>query len=128
MLQFKEYGFNVVRTSHYPQDNALIFACDELGILVYEEAPTWISISTDKKWWTNFERAMRRMIRNHRNHPSIVMWGGGVNHRGYVPRAHNIAKQEDPTRLTASQGARWTGWQASGLTDINANMLYGEFL
>jgi len=56
------------------------------------------------------------------------MWGAGVNHRGYVPRVHNTIKQEDPTRLTASQGARWTGWQTSGLTDINANMLYGPFL
>ncbi len=128
MLQFKEYGFNIMRTAHYPQDNALIEACDELGILVYEEAPTWISISDKGLWWDNLETSARTMVRNHRNHPSIVMWGAGVNHRGYVPRIHNTIKQEDPNRLTASQGARWTGWQASGLTDINANMLYGPFI
>ncbi len=128
MLQFKEFGFNVMRTAHYPQDDALIDACDELGILVYEEAPTWISVSQNEKWWDNLDHAARVMVRNHRNHPSIVMWGAGVNHRGYVPRIHNAVKQEDPIRLTASQGARWTGWQASGLTDINANMLYGPFL
>lgn len=128
MLQFKEYGFNIMRTAHYPQDNALIEACDELGILVYEEAPTWISISDKDEWWNNLEKAARTMVRNHRNHASIVMWGAGVNHRGYVPRVHNTIKQEDPNRLTASQGARWTGWQTSGLTDINANMLYGPFI
>ncbi|MBK1875308.1 glycoside hydrolase family 2 protein [Pelagicoccus mobilis] len=128
MLQFKEYGFNVMRTAHYPQDDALIDACDELGILVYEEAPSWISMSNDGEWWDNFEQSARIMIRNHRNHPSVVMWGAGINHRGYVPVMHNTVKQEDPTRLTASQGARWTGWQASGLTDINANMLYGPFI
>ncbi len=128
MLQFKEYGWNIMRTAHYPQDDALIEACDELGILVYEEAPTWISISDNELWWDNLEQSARTMVRNHRNHPSIVMWGAGVNHRGYVPRVHNTIKQEDPTRLTASQGARWTGWQTSGLTDINANMLYGPFL
>ena len=128
MLQFKEFGFNIMRTAHYPQDDALIEACDELGILVYEEAPTWISISKNDKWWDNLEKSARTMVRNHRNHASIVMWGAGVNHRGYVPRIHNTIKQEDPIRLTASQGARWTGWQASGLTDINANMLYGPFL
>ncbi len=128
MLQFKQFGFNVMRTAHYPQDDALIEACDELGILVYEEAPTWISVSQNDKWWDNLEQSARIMVRNHRNHPSIVMWGAGVNHRGYVPRVHNVIKQEDPIRLTASQGARWTGWQASGLTDINANMLYGPFL
>ncbi|QVY66050.1 glycoside hydrolase family 2 TIM barrel-domain containing protein [Polaribacter sp. Q13] len=128
MLQFKEYGFNVMRTAHYPQDNALLEACDELGILVYEEAPTWVSISDNNAWWNNLESAARTMVRNHRNHASVVMWGAGVNHRGYVPRVHNTIKQEDPTRLTASQGARWTGWQTSGLTDINANMLYGAFI
>ncbi len=128
MLQFKEYGFNIMRTAHYPQDNALIDACDELGILVYEEAPTWISISDKNEWWNNLEKSARTMIRNHRNHPSVIMWGAGVNHRGYVPRIHNTIKQEDPNRLTASQGARWTGWQTSGLTDINANMLYGPFI
>ncbi|NJB83797.1 glycoside hydrolase family 2 protein [Wenyingzhuangia aestuarii] len=128
VLQFKEYGFNILRTAHYPQDNALIEACDELGILVYEEAPTWISISQNDAWWNNLEKTARTMVRNHRNHASIVMWGAGVNHRGYVPRVHNTIKQEDPNRLTASQGARWTGWQTSGLTDINANMLYGPFI
>lgn len=128
MLQFKEFGWNIMRTAHYPQDDALIEACDELGILVYEEAPTWISISDQDQWWDNLESSARTMVRNHRNHASIVMWGAGVNHRGYVPRVHNTMKQEDPTRLTASQGARWTGWQASGLTDINANMLYGPFI
>ncbi|MEM9328590.1 MAG: glycoside hydrolase family 2 TIM barrel-domain containing protein [Bacteroidota bacterium] len=128
MAQFKEFGFNVMRTAHYPQDDALIDACDELGILVYEEAPTWISVSQEEEWWDNLDLAARVMIRNHRNHPSIVIWGAGINHRGYVPRLHDAVKQEDPKRLTASQGSRWTGWQASGLTDINANMLYGPFI
>ncbi|WP_460543671.1 glycoside hydrolase family 2 protein [Echinicola sediminis] len=128
MLQFKEFGFNVMRTAHYPQDDAILDACDRLGILVYEEAPSWIDISKEAEWWDNFEQAARVMIRNHRNHPSMVIWGAGINHRGYVPRMHNTAKQEDPVRLTASQGARWTGWQSSGLTDINANMLYGPFI
>ena len=124
MLQFKELGFNIVRTAHYPQDDALIKACDELGILVYEEAPTWVGMNNTKQWWDNLETAARTMVRNHRNHPSIVMWGAGINHRGYVPRVHYAIKQEDPSRLTASQSSRWTGWQTSGMTDVFANMNY----
>ncbi|MEL6591360.1 MAG: glycoside hydrolase family 2 TIM barrel-domain containing protein, partial [Bacteroidota bacterium] len=123
-----QMGFNIMRTAHYPQDDEIMEACDELGILVYEEAPSWISMSTDPRWWDNFEQAARVMVRNHRNHPSVVIWGGGINHRGYVARVHNVIKQEDPVRLTASQGSRWTGWQSSGLSDINANMLYGPFI
>ncbi|MFY0599469.1 MAG: DUF4982 domain-containing protein [Cyclobacteriaceae bacterium] len=124
MEQFKQLGFNVVRTAHYPQDNALLEACDELGILVYEEAPTWIGIGSDA-WFDNLEKAARTMVRNHRNHASVVIWGGGINHRGYVPQVHLAVKQEDPTRLTASQSSRWTGWQTSGMTDIYGQMVYG---
>ncbi|WP_146402145.1 glycoside hydrolase family 2 TIM barrel-domain containing protein [Planctomycetes bacterium CA13] len=124
MLQFKQQGKNIVRTAHYPQDNALLDACDELGILVYEEAPTWISIGNDA-WFDNLEKAARRMVRNHRNHPSVIVWGGGINHRGYVPRLHYAVKQEDPTRWTGSNNSEWTGIQNSGVCDLFTNMDYG---
>ena len=81
VLQLKQLGCNVIRTAHYPQDNALIEACDQLGVLIYEEAPTWIKIGTPA-WFDNYEEALRRCIRNHRNHPSVVIWGAGINHRG----------------------------------------------
>ncbi len=126
VLQLKELGMNVLRTAHYPQDNAILEACDELGMLVYEEAPTWMSIGNEA-WFDNYEKASRRMVRNHRNHTSVFIWGAGINHRGYVPSAHNIIKQEDPFRFTASQSSRWTGWQTSGLTDIYGQMVYGPY-
>ncbi len=125
MIQFKNYGFNAMRTAHYPQDDEILRACDELGILVYEEAPTWVSISNEKEWFKNFQTAARTMIRNHRNSPSVIIWGSGINHRGAVPEVQFLIKQEDPTRLTASQSSRWTGWQTSSWTDIFANMNYG---
>lgn len=126
VLQLKEMGLNVLRTAHYPHDDAILEACDELGMLVYEEAPTWMSIGSDA-WFDNLEKSARVMVRNHRNHTSLIIWGAGINHRGYVPRMHNVIKQEDPIRFTASQGSRWTGWQTSGLTDIYAQMTYGPY-
>jgi beta-galactosidase len=126
VLQIKELGMNVLRTAHYPHDDAIIEACDELGILLYEEAPTWMSIGNEA-WFNNYEKAARTMVRNHKNHPSVFIWGAGINHRGYVPRAHNIIKQEDPFKFTASQSSRWTGWQTSGLTDIYGQMVYGPY-
>ncbi|MFI3248777.1 MAG: glycoside hydrolase family 2 TIM barrel-domain containing protein [Rikenellaceae bacterium] len=125
MIQFKELGLNCMRTAHYPHDDEIIKACDELGILVYEEAPTWIGISTETEWYENMLQAARVMIRNHKNSPSVIIWGAGINHRGPVPEVQFTVKQEDPTRLTASQSSRWTGWQTSGWTDIYANMTYG---
>lgn len=125
MLQLKQMGFNAMRTSHYPQDDEIMRACDELGILVYEEPPSWVSVSQNPQWFANYEQASRVMVRNHRNHPSVVLWGAGINHRGAVPQIHAAIKQEDPTRLTASQNSRWTGWQTSWITDVYANMPYG---
>lgn len=64
------------------------------------------------------------MIRNHRNHPSIVFWGAGVNHRGPVPRMQTVAKEEDPNRLTASASSPWNGVANEGITDVHATMDY----
>ncbi len=128
MIQFKNLGLNCVRTAHYPQDDELIKACDELGILVYEEAPTWVSVSKEKEWYENERKATQAMIRNHKNSPSVIIWGAGINHRGAVPDMQFVVKQEDPTRLTASQNSRWTGWQSSSWTDIFANMNYGPVM
>ncbi len=124
VLQIKEWGFNTIRCAHYPHDDEFIKACDELGILVYEEAPTWIAISKNPEWYANEKRAAQAMIRNHKNSPSIIIWGAGVNHRGSVGEMQFVAKQEDPTRVTASQSSRWTGTQSSAWSDIYANMNY----
>ncbi|MGY6647718.1 glycoside hydrolase family 2 protein [Wenyingzhuangia sp. IMCC45574] len=122
-LRFKEAGFNTIRLSHYPQDNAFIEACDELGILLYEEPATWIKWEQGQ-WMDQLEESARVMIRNHRNHPSIAIWGAGINHRGNVPRLAKASKEEDPTRLTASASSPWNGMRHAGPTDIFATMDY----
>ncbi|MEM6841324.1 MAG: sugar-binding domain-containing protein [Bacteroidota bacterium] len=123
--QFKQAGFNVVRLAHYPHDNSFLEACDELGLLVYEEPPTWIGIGNEV-WFDRLEEATRRMIRNHRNHPSVFTWGAAINHRGPVERLHYAAKEEDPTRPTSSNGSPWTGPRSSGICDIYAPMDYQD--
>jgi len=122
-LQLKKAGFNIVRLSHYTQDDAFIKACDELGIIVYEEASTWIQWG-DKTWFDKLNQANRHMIRNHRNHPSIFFWGAGINHRGPVPSIQQTIKEEDPFRLTASASAPWNGVKNAGVSDIHATMDY----
>ncbi len=122
-LQYKNAGLNIIRLSHYTQDDAFIKACDELGIFIYEEPSTWIEWGDDN-WFSNLEKATRTMIRNHRNHPSIIVWGAGINHRGPVPRMQTVAKEEDPFRLTASASAPWDGPKNEGITDVHATMDY----
>lgn len=122
-IKFKQAGMNLVRLAHYPHDNAFIEACDELGLIVVEEPPTWIEFG-DEVWMDRLDLVTRRMIRNHRNHPSILGWGAGINHRGTIKRLHYAAKEEDPYRITMNNGTLWTGEQHSGVTDLYAVMDY----
>ncbi|CAL66697.1 glycoside hydrolase family 2 protein [Christiangramia forsetii] len=122
-LQYKQAGMNIIRLAHYTQDDAFLDACDELGLLVYEEPSTWIEWGGEE-WFSKLDRATRIMIRNHRNHPSIVFWGAGINHRGPVPQMQYVAKEEDPNRLTASASSPWNGVKNAGITDVHATMDY----
>ena len=37
----RELNCTMVRCSHYPQSEAFFDACDELGLMAWEEAPGW---------------------------------------------------------------------------------------
>lgn len=74
----KEFNCNMVRCSHYPQTQAFLNACDELGLLVWEEIPGWNYIG-DETWKALVLRDVKDMIIRDRNHPSIIVWGTRVN-------------------------------------------------
>lgn len=74
----KEFNCNMVRCSHYPQTEAFLNACDELGMLVWEEVPGWGYIGDDP-WKKLLVRDVKDMIVRDRNHPSIVIWGTRAN-------------------------------------------------
>ena len=113
-----ELGSNLVRTSHYPQSPHFLDRCDEIGLLVFEEAPGWGHIG-DEGWKTLFCRDVEAMIRRDRNHPSIILWGVRVNesaddHDLYT-RTNQLGRALDPTRPTG--GVRW-GVESEFLEDV----------
>lgn len=75
MKLIKEMGANFVRLAHYQQDDEVLKACDSLGLIVWEEAPIVDIISTTEKFKINAETALKEMILQHYNHPSVVFWG-----------------------------------------------------
>ncbi len=75
MQLIKDMGANFIRISHYPQDKAIIEQCDKLGLLVWEEIPIIDIIPEGNSFGDNCEINLREMIRQHYNHPSVIMWG-----------------------------------------------------
>ncbi|MDQ3327077.1 MAG: glycoside hydrolase family 2 protein [Chloroflexota bacterium] len=97
----REIKCNIVRTSHYPQSPHFLDACDELGLLAFEEIPGWQHIGGED-WKQVACCNVEEMIRRDWNHPSIVLWGVRINesrddHAFYV-RTNEIARGLDPTR------------------------------
>ncbi|MDD6708360.1 MAG: glycoside hydrolase family 2 TIM barrel-domain containing protein [Eubacterium pyruvativorans] len=102
LLRF-ELGLNAVRTSHYPQSQAFIDRCDELGLLVFTEIPGWQHIG-DNEWKNQALRNLKDMILQYRNHPSIILWGVRINESldddEFYARTNRMAHRLDPSRQT----------------------------
>ena len=68
--KLQEMGCNSLRTSHNPPTTELLDACDELGMLVFDETRM---MSSNPEGLSQFENLVRR----DRNHPSVFMWSMG---------------------------------------------------
>ena len=99
-----ELGVNAVRTSHYPQSHHFIDRCDELGLLVFTEMPGWQHIGGEA-WKRQAVRNTEDMVRQYRNHPSIILWGVRINESKdddpFYAETNAAARALDPTRATA---------------------------
>ncbi|MCA9979452.1 MAG: hypothetical protein KDD89_01410, partial [Anaerolineales bacterium] len=137
MRQIKAAGFNFIRLGHYPQADAVLDACDELGLLVWEELP-WCRGGIGGETFKRQTRQMfREMVAHHYNRPSIVFWGLGneldweSDHPdstdekvlAFLQELHDLSHELDDSRLTALRrfepGAAvvdvyspsiWSGW------------------
>jgi beta-galactosidase len=97
-----DFNCNMVRCSHYPQSPAFLDACDELGLLVWEEAPGWHNVSTTPAWQDAVVRDVRDMVIRDRSRPSVIIWGTRLNEARDVPglwaATRQAARELDPTR------------------------------
>ena len=109
----KQFNFNAVRTSHYPNDPYFYELCDKYGIYVMDEAniethhlgsyaPQQPSLAIPI-----LSRVMR-MIDRDKNFPSIISWSMG-NEAGSGPAfaaATGWAKDYDASRFIHYEGAQ----------------------
>jgi len=110
-------GVNAVRTSHNPPSPELVELADKMGILLQVEAfDTWLKpkatvVNGYHKYYEKWsERDLSDMVKQNRNHPSVIMWSIGneiheqKNKNGwkFAKRLTEIVKREDPTRLVTA--------------------------
>jgi len=104
----KQFNFNAVRTSHYPNDPLWYDLCDELGLYVVDEANVeshelWerkVYIGDDPAWTAAFVARGIAMVERDKNHPSVVYWSMG-NETGLgrnFDAMYAAMKAVDPTR------------------------------
>jgi beta-galactosidase len=130
LVQMKQFGFNAVRTSHYPNDPVFLDLTDELGLYVVAEADieshAFIDrLCDDPRYLNAWVDRVSRMVRRDKNHASVIVWslgnesGYGVNHDA----AAGWVRRYDPMRPLHYEGAiRWDWSSDQRVTDLTCPM------
>jgi beta-galactosidase len=127
VTQLKNMGANGWRTAHNPPSEALLEACDRLGMLVMDENrhlgdsyEANASPGTTAKDLSD----LATMIRRDRNHPSIIMWSmcneeklqGTAEGAAIFTAMKETVRRLDATRPVTS--AMNAGWLKPGIADV----------
>ncbi len=109
----KDNGYNALRLAHNPQSEIILDICDELGMIVYDEAfDTWNLPKNAFDFSNEFKEAglseLETIMRRDRNHPSIMFWsiGNELTEQGGMADGYQVsamlakkAREMDSTRL-----------------------------
>ncbi|MCL5245666.1 DUF4981 domain-containing protein [Cellulophaga sp. 20_2_10] len=109
----KQFNFNAVRTSHYPNDPYFLELCNEYGIYVMAEANIECHhlgsfIPYSPSWAAPILSRVYRMVERDKNNPSIISWSLG-NESGTGPAfaaAASWVKDYDASRFIHYEGAQ----------------------
>ncbi len=71
-----ELGCNFVRLTHYSPNEYIVRMCDEMGLMVWEEIPTWGSHLdfSNSDLQMNATTMMQEMIERDKNRCGIIIW------------------------------------------------------
>jgi beta-galactosidase len=110
-----ELNCNMVRCSHYPQSPAFLDACDELGVMIWEEPPGWEYVG-DAAFQQIVVQNVQDMVLRDRNRPSVIVWATRLNETSnYVTlyaQTRALANSLDGSRQTtgAMDTQSLSGW------------------
>ncbi|MCL1888510.1 MAG: DUF4981 domain-containing protein, partial [Kiritimatiellaeota bacterium] len=121
VLLMKQFNFNAVRTSHYPNDAKWLDLCDEYGLYIVDEAnyeahDNYHTLCRDNAWRTAIVERGQRMVQRDKNHPCVIFWSLG-NESGYGENHVAMAdwmRACDPTRPLHYEGGMHTVFNTHG--------------
>ena len=120
-----ELNCNMVRCSHYPQSEDFYDACDELGLMVWEEIPGW-GYFGDAAWQQVAYQDLHDMIVRDRSRPSVIVWGAMPNEAGEhvaeYTAINEFAHSLDGSRPTGGDGST----EANAVFDVYSNHDYSS--
>ena len=137
----KAMGANFLRLAHYPQDPAVLDAADRLGLILWEEIPIVNYVTPSETFAANCRTMLIEMIRQHYNHPAVLMWGymnevflydengqrarEGIKNQEYAAwtvglarELDALARREDPTRVTVMAAHSSEVYNDTGMADV----------
>jgi beta-galactosidase len=147
MHLIKNLGANFIRLGHHQQSRTVLELCDELGLLVWEEIPWCRGGLGGERYKEQARRMLRNLIDQHRNHPSVIIWGLGNENdwpgdfeefdkdkiRAFMIELNTLAHNLDPSRKTAIRRCDfckdvvdvyspsiWAGWYQGPYTDYKS--------
>jgi beta-galactosidase len=105
----KRANINFVRTAHYPNDPRWYELCNEMGMMVMDEANIEshglsyhkrVLPGDEPEWIHGCEERMNRMVIRDRQHPCVVMWslGNEVGFGDAFPRMRESTLSRDPEK------------------------------
>ncbi|MFJ8110490.1 glycoside hydrolase family 2 TIM barrel-domain containing protein [Streptomyces sp. NPDC096132] len=131
LVLLKRFGFNAIRTAHYPNDPTLYDLADELGFYVVDEADIEShdhahEIADDPRYLNAFVDRVSRMVLRDKNHPSVIIWslGNESDYGANHDAAAGWVRRHDPTRPLQYEGAAKLGWADPELASDIACPMY----
>jgi len=145
LVMMKEMGANAIRTAHNPPAEELLDLCDEMGILVYNEAfDMWKKRKNKFDYHIDFPtehlKDIESFVRRDRNHASVILWSIGNEIReqfdstgiALTQEMVKLVKSLDPTRpvtaaLTENNYAKNFIAQAEALDVLGFNYKHEDY-
>ena len=126
LMAMRAMGVNALRTAHNPPARQVLDLCDELGILVVDEAFDMWERAKNPFDYARFFPAcaaddVAAWVRRDRNHPCLLMWSIGNE----IVDTHSGERGEELTRMLAAEVRRHDP-EGNGCVTIGSNYMPWE--